>query len=61
VVDLRNSKPVAREISETRKQIKVEATGMRYVEIPTSAFLGPTDFQVTKFSGTAISETIARA
>jgi protein tyrosine phosphatase (PTP) superfamily phosphohydrolase (DUF442 family) len=48
VVDLRNSKPVARE-SETREQMKVEATGMRYVEIPTSAFLGPTDFQVATF------------
>jgi protein tyrosine/serine phosphatase len=49
VVDLRNSKPVARETSETREQIKVEATGERYVEIPTSAFLGPTDFQVATF------------
>jgi protein-tyrosine phosphatase len=49
VVDLRNSKPLTRETSETREQLKVEATGMRYVEIPTSAFLGPTDFQVATF------------
>jgi protein-tyrosine phosphatase len=49
VVALRNSKPVARETSETREQMKVEATGTRYVEIPTSAFPGPTDFQVATF------------
>lgn len=49
VVDLRNSKPVNRRTSETREQIKVEAAGMRYVEIPTSAFFGPTDIQVSTF------------
>jgi protein tyrosine phosphatase (PTP) superfamily phosphohydrolase (DUF442 family) len=49
VVDLRNSKPVNGENGETREQIKVEAAGMRYVEIPTSAFFGPTEFQVAKF------------
>jgi protein-tyrosine phosphatase len=51
VVDLRNSKPVKREggESETREQVKVEAAGMRYVEIPTSAFFGPTEGQVATF------------
>ena len=50
VVDLRNSKPVKRAGGgETREQAKVEATGMHYVEIPTSAFLGPTQSQVAAF------------
>ncbi len=49
VVDLRNSKPVKRDGGETREQVKVEAAGMRYVEIPTSAFFGPTEFQVATF------------
>ncbi len=49
VVDLRNSKPVKHENGETREQTKVEAAGMRYVEIPTSAFFGPTDSQVATF------------
>jgi protein tyrosine phosphatase (PTP) superfamily phosphohydrolase (DUF442 family) len=49
VVDLRNSKPVKRDGGETREQVKVEAAGMRYVEIPTSAFLGPTQIQVATF------------
>ena len=49
VVDLRNSKPVKRDARETREQVRVEAAGMRYVEIPTSAFFGPTEFQVATF------------
>jgi protein-tyrosine phosphatase len=49
VVDLRNSKPVKRDGGETREQVKVEAAGMRYVEIPTSAFFGPTETQVATF------------
>lgn len=49
VVDLRNSKPVKGEGGETREQMKVEAAGMRYVEIPTSAIFGPTEAQVAKF------------
>ena len=49
VVDLRNSKPVKRDGGETREQAKVEAAGMRYVEIPTSAFFGPTESQVATF------------
>jgi protein tyrosine phosphatase (PTP) superfamily phosphohydrolase (DUF442 family) len=49
VVDLRNSKPVKSEGGETREQVKVEAAGMRYVEIPTSAFFGPTESQVATF------------
>ena len=49
VVDLRNSKPVNGEGGETREQMKVEAAGMRYVEIPTSAIFGPTEAQVAKF------------
>jgi tyrosine-protein phosphatase SIW14 len=52
VVDLRNSKPVnvkGRDGGETREQVKVEAAGMRYVEIPTSAFFGPTQIQVATF------------
>ena len=49
VVDLRNSKPVKGEGGETREQMKVEAAGMRYVEIPTSAIFGPTEVQVAKF------------
>lgn len=49
VVDLRNSKPVKRDGGETREQVKVEATGMRYVEIPTSAFFGPGETQVATF------------
>jgi tyrosine-protein phosphatase SIW14 len=49
VVDLRNSKPVKSEGGETREQVKVEAAGMRYVEIPTSAFFGPTESQVAAF------------
>jgi tyrosine-protein phosphatase SIW14 len=48
VVDLRNSKPV-KSSGETREQVKVEAAGMRYVEIPTSAFFGPSENQVAKF------------
>jgi protein tyrosine phosphatase (PTP) superfamily phosphohydrolase (DUF442 family) len=49
VVDLRNSKPVKKDGGETREQVRVEAAGMRYVEIPTSAFFGPTEFQVATF------------
>jgi len=49
VVDLRNSKPVKKDGGETREQVKVEAAGMRYVEIPTNAFFGPTEFQVATF------------
>jgi protein-tyrosine phosphatase len=49
VVDLRNSKPVKHDGGETREQVKVEAAGMRYVEIPTSAFFGPTESQVATF------------
>jgi tyrosine-protein phosphatase SIW14 len=49
VVDLRNSKPVKHDGGETREQLKVEAAGMRYVEIPTSAFFGPTEGQVATF------------
>ena len=49
VVDLRNSKPVKSDGGETREQVKVEAAGMRYVEIPTSAILGPTESQVATF------------
>ena len=49
VVDLRNSKPVKSDGGETREQVKVKAAGMRYVEIPTSAFFGPTEFQVATF------------
>jgi protein tyrosine phosphatase (PTP) superfamily phosphohydrolase (DUF442 family) len=49
IVDLRNSKPVERDGVETREQVKVEAAGMRYVEIPTNAFFGPTEIQVAKF------------
>ena len=49
VVDLRNSKPVKRDGGETREQVKVEAAGMRYVEIPTSAFFGPSQVQVATF------------
>jgi protein-tyrosine phosphatase len=49
VVDLRNSKPVKGDGGETREQVKVEAAGMRYVELPASAFFGPTDFQVATF------------
>src|SRR5579871_806033 len=49
VVDLRNSKPVKSDGGETREHVKVEAAGMRYVEIPTSAFFGPTQIQVATF------------
>jgi tyrosine-protein phosphatase SIW14 len=49
VVDLRNSKPVKSDVGETREQVKVEAAGMRYVKIPTSAFFGPTESQVVTF------------
>ncbi|MBV9886673.1 MAG: tyrosine-protein phosphatase [Acidobacteria bacterium] len=49
VVDLRNSKPVKNEGGETREQLRVERAGMRYVEIPTSAFFGPTESQVATF------------
>jgi protein tyrosine phosphatase (PTP) superfamily phosphohydrolase (DUF442 family) len=54
VVDLRNSKPPfinvkGRDGGETREQVKVEAAGMRYVKIPTSAFFGPSDSQVATF------------
>jgi tyrosine-protein phosphatase SIW14 len=49
VVDLRNSKPVKSEGGATREQVKVEAAGMRYVEIPTSAIFGPTEAEVAKF------------
>lgn len=49
VVDLRNSKPVKSEGGETREQVKVEAVGMRYVEIPASAWFGPTPGQVATF------------
>jgi tyrosine-protein phosphatase SIW14 len=49
VVDLRNSKPVKSEGGETREQMKVQAAGMRYVEIPTSAVFGPTEAEVAKF------------
>lgn len=49
VVDLRNSKPVERDGGETREQVRVEAAGMRYVEIPTSAFFGPTQIQAATF------------
>ena len=49
VVDLRNSKPVKSDDGQTREQVKVEAAGMRYVEIPTSAFFGPTQGQVASF------------
>jgi protein tyrosine phosphatase (PTP) superfamily phosphohydrolase (DUF442 family) len=49
VVDLRNSKPVKSEGGATREQVKVQAAGMRYVEIPTNAFFGPTEFQVATF------------
>jgi protein-tyrosine phosphatase len=49
VVDLRNSKPIKSANGETREQVRVEAAGMRYVEIPTSAFFGPTEVQVAKF------------
>src|SRR6202012_5683185 len=49
VVDLRNSKPVARDGGETHEQVRVEAAGMRYVEIPTNAFWGPTESQVVTF------------
>jgi len=49
VVDLRNSKPVKSDGGETREEVKVEAAGMRYVEIPTSAFLGPDQSQVATF------------
>ena len=48
VVDLRNSKP-ERDSGETREQVKVEAAGMRYVEIRTSAFFGPTPGEVATF------------
>jgi protein tyrosine phosphatase (PTP) superfamily phosphohydrolase (DUF442 family) len=43
VVDLRNSGPKSPEKSA------VESLGMRYVPIPTSAYLGPSDNQVAKF------------
>jgi protein-tyrosine phosphatase len=49
VIDLRNSKPVKRDGGETREQVKVEAAGMRYVEIPTNAFFGPTELKVVAF------------
>jgi len=49
VVDLRNSKPVKSDGGETREQVRAEAAGMRYVEIPTSAFFGPTESQVATF------------
>jgi tyrosine-protein phosphatase SIW14 len=49
VVDLRNSKPVKHEGGETHEQLKVEAAGMRYVEIPTNALFGPTQTQVATF------------
>jgi len=49
VVDLRNSKPVKSDGGETREQVKVEAAGMRYVKISTSAFFGPTESQVATF------------
>jgi len=49
VVDLRNSKPVESDGGETREQVKVEAAGMRYVEIPTSAIFGPSQSQVAEF------------
>ncbi len=49
VVDLRNSKPMKNEGGETREQLRVERAGMRYVEIPTSAFFGPTERQVATF------------
>ena len=49
VVDLRNSKPLKREGGETREQLRVEAAGMRYVEIPSNAFFGPTQTQVATF------------
>jgi tyrosine-protein phosphatase SIW14 len=43
VVDLRNTGPTSPE------QRTVEALGMRYVPIPTSAYLGPTNHQVAAF------------
>lgn len=43
VVDLRNSGPRSPEKSA------VESLGMRYLPIPTSAYLGPSDNQVAKF------------
>ena len=49
VVDLRNSKPVKSEGGETREQVRVEAAGMRYVEIPTSAIFDPSENQVATF------------
>jgi len=49
VVDLRNSKPIKSEGGETREQLKVQAAGMRYVEIPTNAFFGPTEAKVATF------------
>jgi protein tyrosine phosphatase (PTP) superfamily phosphohydrolase (DUF442 family) len=49
VVDLRNSKPVKNDGGETREQVKVEAARMRYVEIPASAWLGPTPGEVATF------------
>ena len=73
VVDLQNSKPMKRDGGETREQVKVGAAGMRYVEIATSAFLGPTESQAAtflqllrttrtkRFSCTATSATIAPA
>jgi tyrosine-protein phosphatase SIW14 len=43
VVDLRNTGP------RSPEKILVESLGMRYVSIPTSAYLGPSDNQVTQF------------
>jgi hypothetical protein len=67
VVDLRNTNAKSSE-----RQV-VESLGMRYISIPTSGYLGPTDREVATFlkvirdnpsrrySCTAISATIARA
>lgn len=43
VVDLRNTGP------QSPERQRVEALGMRYVSISTSAYLGPTDHQVATF------------
>jgi protein tyrosine/serine phosphatase len=40
---------VKRDGGETREQVRVQAAGMRYVEIPTSAFFGPTEPKVATF------------
>jgi protein tyrosine phosphatase (PTP) superfamily phosphohydrolase (DUF442 family) len=43
VIDLRNTGP------KSPERQRVETLGMRYVSLPTSAYLGPTDHQVATF------------